>query len=225
MLNELSIRNFAIIDDIQITFSNGLTVLTGETGAGKSIVIDAVQLLTGARASVDFIRHGEDKAEIIGLFDLPMNKDKVIYLCEEYGIDYEENELFVLERTITKKGKSICRVNGKIVTLTILRAFGELFAQINSQHDHVHLMDQRTHIQLLDSFDSKHIHPLKVKYMEAYDVYVSLEKKFKALHENEQQLAHRLDLLQFQQSEIEESDLQKDEDVHLEEQRLELQNY
>lgn len=225
MLTELSIRNFAIIDDISITFDEGLTVLTGETGAGKSIIIDAVQLLTGARASVDFIRHGEQKAEIIGLFDFPKNKHAILKQCELYDIDVDEDELFVLERTITNKGKSICRVNGKIVTLMILRTFGELFVQIHSQHDHVDLMDVRTHIQLLDAFDTKHIAPLKRVYEEKYHLYDTYRKKFNSLHNDEQQLAQRLDLLLFQQTEITDAALKKDEDVHLEEERKELQNY
>src|SRR5690625_2344614 len=120
MLTELSIRNFAIIDDISISFQEGLTVLTGETGAGKSIIIDAVQLLTGSRASVDYVRHGAKKAEISGLFTMIETNENVLNKCNKYGIDMEEDTL-VLERTITDKGKSICRINGKIVTLSILR--------------------------------------------------------------------------------------------------------
>src|SRR5690625_2517142 len=124
MITELSIRNFAIIDDISITFHNGLTVLTGETGAGKSIIIDAVQLLTGSRASVEFVRHGEKKAEINGLFTIEETNSSLFPTCQKYGIDIEEDSL-ILERTITNKGKSICRVNGKIVTLGILREVGQ----------------------------------------------------------------------------------------------------
>src|SRR5690625_3210310 len=120
MLTELSIRNFAIIDDISISFQDGLTVLTGETGAGKSIIIDDVQLLTGSRASVDYIRHNKEKAEINGLFTVSKESTTVFARCEELGIDIEENML-VLDRTITNKGKNVCRINGKIVTLGILR--------------------------------------------------------------------------------------------------------
>src|SRR5699024_10367284 len=102
MIMELAIKNFAIIDDISITFQEGLTVLTGETGAGKSIIIDAVQLLTGTRASVEFVRHGENKAEISGHFSIDETDTFVYEQCEEYGIDVEEDTL-VLERTITNK--------------------------------------------------------------------------------------------------------------------------
>src|SRR5690625_2128480 len=156
MLTELSIRNFAIIDDINISFHAGLTVLTGETGAGKSIIIDAVQLLTGSRASVDYIRHGAKKAEINGLFTIEPQQSNVLIQCDKYGIDLEENML-ILDRTITNKGKSICRVNGKIVTLTILREIGQSLVNIHSQHDTIHLMDKKTHIDLLDLYGKKTI--------------------------------------------------------------------
>ncbi|HLR80716.1 MAG TPA: AAA family ATPase, partial [Bacillota bacterium] len=132
MITELSIRNFAIIDDISITFHNGLTVLTGETGAGKSIIIDAVHLLTGGRGSVEYVRHGAQKAEITGLFSIEAYQSSIYDLAENYGISIEDGML-ILERTITKQGKSICRVNHKLVTLTILREFGQSIVNIHSQ--------------------------------------------------------------------------------------------
>lgn len=225
MLNQLSIRNFAIIDDISVSFINGLTVLTGETGAGKSIIIDAVQLLAGARASVDYVRHGEAKAEIIGMFDIVHNETKIIKKCKAYDIDYDADELFILERTITANGKSVCRVNGKIVTLAVLRSFGQLLVHIHSQHDHVHLMDTKTHIHLLDAFHAKKLQPLLKNYAEKFAAYDTYRKEFESLNQDEQQLAHRLDLLLFQQQEINAADLKEDEDIHLEKERNELQNF
>src|SRR5690625_3249506 len=119
MLTELSIKDFAIIDQISVSFDEGLTVLTGETGAGKSIIIDAVQLLTGGRGSVEYVRHNTPKAEIEGLFSI--TDDHPVYkVSEEYGISIQD-EMLVLHRTITSAGKSICRINGKLVTLAILR--------------------------------------------------------------------------------------------------------
>lgn len=224
LLTELSIRNFAIIDDISVSFNDGLTVLTGETGAGKSIIIDAVQLLTGSRGSIDFVRHGEEKAEIIGQFSLNENVPRIKGTCQQYAIDIEEDTL-ILERTIMNTGKSICRVNGKIVTLTILREIGQLLVHIHSQHDTMHLMDPTTHLPLLDAYNEKDIAPIKDEYQKLYDELITLQKKRNQLSSNEQQLAHRLDLLRFQLSELEQANLSIDEDLQLEEERKHLQNY
>lgn len=224
MITELSIKNFAIIDDISISFQDGLTVLTGETGAGKSIIIDAVQLLTGSRASVDFVRHGEKKAEITGLFSLESTNQVVYDKCAEYGIDIEEDSL-VLERTITNNGKSVCRINGKIVTLTILREIGQSLVNIHSQHDTVHLMDKGLHINLLDQYNHRQIMPVKEKYNVLFEKYTSLVQKLKNLSENEQEIAHRIDLLSFQLQELNEANLQAGEDETLEEERNKLLHF
>jgi len=224
MLTELSIRNFAIIDDISISFQDGLTVLTGETGAGKSIIIDAVQLLTGSRASVDYIRHNKEKAEINGLFTVSKESTTVFARCEELGIDIEENML-VLDRTITNKGKNVCRINGKIVTLGILREIGQSLVTIHSQHDTIHLLDNKTHIKLLDLYNTKEIDPLKQKYKQLYNQLKMLQNKYNQLSKNEQEMAHRLDLLQFQLTELNQANLQEEEDVLLMEERNQLQNY
>jgi len=224
MLTELSIRNFAIIDDLSITFHDGLTVLTGETGAGKSIIIDAVELLTGSRASVEFVRHGEKKAEIIGLFSIVNNENNIMEKCTQYGIDIEE-QMLVLERTITNQGKSICRINGKIVTLTILREFGQSIVNIHSQHDNIQLMNKNSHIHLLDLYNQEEIQPIKEKYRTIFSELTLLMKKYDELHTNEQEMAHRLDLLQFQLTELEQANLNDNEDTELLEERERLQNY
>src|SRR5690625_3043268 len=111
MLTELSIKDFAIIDEISVTFNDGLTVLTGETGAGKSIIIDAVQLLAGGRGSVEFVRYGSEKAEIQGLFILERDNHPVFEIGKTYGIEMTDHQV-ILQRVITAGGKSICRVNG-----------------------------------------------------------------------------------------------------------------
>src|SRR5690625_3318167 len=143
MLSELSIKNFAIIDNLSIHFQEGLTVLTGETGAGKSIIIDAVNLLSGGRGSVDYIRHGANKAELNGLFNLEENMIQVINLAKQYDINIEDN-MIILERTITDKGKSICRINSKLVTLTILREFGRNL--VDRSEEHTSELQSRGHI-------------------------------------------------------------------------------
>lgn len=134
MLSELSIKNFAIIEQLEIAFDDGLTVLTGETGAGKSIIIDAVQLLAGGRGSQEFIRHGTKKAELQGLFSVDMNISAVMEKLSEFGIDVEDG-VVILRRDLNASGKSVCRVNGKLVTIAILREIGALLIDIHGQHE------------------------------------------------------------------------------------------
>ncbi|MGM8213364.1 DNA repair protein RecN [Virgibacillus sp. W0430] len=224
MLTELSIKDFAIIDQISITFRDGLTVLTGETGAGKSIIIDAVQLLAGERGSVHFVRHGAKQAEIQGLFTIDDEKHSIFALIDAYGLDIEDGML-VIHRTITDTGKSICRVNGKLVTLTILKQLGNTLIDIHGQHETQSLMDQSNHIQLLDMYAQKSIQPIKEEYLIIYEALVKARKEYKRLSENEQEMAHRLDLLQFQAKEIEEAELQDSEDIELEKKRTYFVNF
>lgn len=224
MLTELSIRNFAIIDHVSLTFQEGLTVLTGETGAGKSIIIDALQLLAGGRGSIDFVRHKSKKAEIQGLFSVD-DKQHVIYeLGPYYGIEIQDN-MIVLERIITQNGKSICRVNGKLVTLAILREIGKTLIDIHSQHETQSLMDADNHIHLLDLYDPTHIKPAKEQYKQLYTRLTSLKERYKELNENEQETAQRLDLLEFQRQELVDAQLEPDEDDTLEVERRQLANY
>lgn len=224
MLMELSIKDFAIIDNISVNFNEGLTVLTGETGAGKSIIIDAVQLLAGGRGSVEFVRYGSKKAEIEGLFTIE-TKDHAIYLAgKNYGIDIQD-EMVVLHRTITASGKSICRINGKLVTLAILREFGRTLIDIHSQHETQSLMDADHHIHLLDLYNKETIKQAKEEYTSIYNKYVLLKQKYQKLNDSEQKMSHRLDLLEFQMHELEQAELSPLEDEQLEEERSQLMNY
>src|SRR5690625_3306301 len=182
MLTELSIKDFAIIDEISVTFNDGLTVLTGETGAGKSIIIDAVQLLAGGRGSVEYVRHGTPRAEIEGLFTINNSKHFVYNVSKQYGISIQDG-MVVLHRTITSKGKSICRVNGKLVTLAILREFGKTLVDIHSQHESQSLMDNENHIMLLDLYDEQAISKAKEEYANLYNTYITLKEDYKRLSE------------------------------------------
>lgn len=224
MLTELSIQNFAIIDKISITFNEGLTVLTGETGAGKSIIIDAIQLLAGGRGSVEYVRHKANKAEIEGLFTIESPKHPIYEVGKQYGIEISDEQV-VLERTITKSGKSICRVNGKLVTLAILREFGKTLIDIHSQHETQSLMDVDNHIELLDLYDFAHIKKTKEEYTKLYEKLKQLKDRYKQLNENEQETAHRQDLLEFQLKELEQANLTPDEDEILEQERMTLLNF
>ncbi|MGM8365088.1 DNA repair protein RecN [Virgibacillus sp. W0181] len=226
MLTELSIKDFAIIDRISITFQNGLTVLTGETGAGKSIIIDAVGLLAGERGSVHYVRHGTKQAEIQGLFILDeSNSNHPIYaLMHEYGLEMEDGML-VIHRIITDSGKSICRVNGKLVTLTILKKLGSTLIDIHGQHETQTLMDRSKYIHLLDLYAQESIQHVKEEYTTLYDELQAVKKEYKRLSENEQEITQRLDLLQFQANELEQAELHEDEDVNLEKERAYLVNF
>lgn len=223
MLSELAIKNFAIIDSLTISFEKGLTVLTGETGAGKSIIIDAIHLLVGGRGSYEFVRHGEEKAELEGLFLVKKN-----HLCYEklrdLGIDIEDG-MIVLRRDISKKGKSVCRINGKLVTIGTLREIGCTLVDIHGQHEHQQLMNESMHLSLLDEFGAEKIAPALKEYETLYKKYDKLQKKLARLTENEQQMVQRLDLLKFQLKEIENAQLKLHEDDELMEERSQLNNF
>ncbi|MBD1378785.1 DNA repair protein RecN [Metabacillus arenae] len=223
MLAELTIRNFAIIEELTISFEKGLTVLTGETGAGKSIIIDAIHLLAGGRGSSEFVRYGEKRAELEGLFLLD-DDHSVAKTCEEFGISVSDG-MVVLRRDISAAGKSICRINGKLVTIAILREVGRHLVDIHGQHDNQELMNEENHLSLLDQFGSPVIQDALMNYRDIYQDYVKLHKKIKNLSENEQEMAHRLDLLQFQLEEIEAAELTPNEDVRLMEERNQISNY
>lgn len=224
MLSELSIKNFAIIETLSISFEKGLTVLTGETGAGKSIIIDAIHLLVGGRGSSDFVRHGEDRAEIEGLFLLEKSSHPVIPKAQELGIEIED-DMVVLRREITKSGKSVCRINGKLVTISILREIGGSLVDIHGQHEHQELMDESRHLSLLDQFGNKEVSTVLSEYGQVYEEYEQALRRLKNLNENEQQTAQKVDLYQFQLNEIEQAHLQIDEDEVLFEEKKRLSNF
>ncbi|WP_347549678.1 DNA repair protein RecN [Pseudalkalibacillus hwajinpoensis] len=223
MLAELSIRNFAIIEAITVSFDRGLTVLTGETGAGKSIIIDAIGLLVGGRGSAEFVRYGTKKAEIEGLFHIDPGHPTVQKL-EDVGIEFMD-DMVVLRRDISNAGKSICRVNGKLVTLGILREIGQTLIDIHGQHEHQDLMQPDKHLSLLDQFGDGSIAPALTEYREVYQRYKKITQQMKNLTENEQQMAHRLDLIQYQLEEITKAELVPNEDEELMEEKLRLGNF
>lgn len=224
MLSELSIKNFAIIEALSISVEKGLTVLTGETGAGKSIIIDAIHLLVGGRGSAEFVRHGENKAEIEGLFLLDSPHHPCYEKAMEFGIEIEDG-MVVLRREISQSGKSVCRVNGKLVTISTLREIGGTLVDIHGQHEHQELMDDSLHLALLDQYGFEEIAPSLSEYQAIFRRYEQTMAKLKHLSENEQQTAHRLDLIQFQFDEIQKADLKLHEDEELLEERRRLSNF
>lgn len=224
MLRELSIRNFAIIDDLTVSFSGGLTVLTGETGAGKSIIIDAVNILAGGRGSTEFIRHGSKKAELGGLFQVPSNQHPIYAKLEEAGIEVEEGTI-ILRRDLNDNGKSVCRVNGKLVPLSVLREIGGSLIDIHGQHENQELMDEKQHINLLDHFAVDALKYVKEQYTEAFNAYKELKREVAALSIDEQLTAQRIDLYQFQINELEQANLQIAEEDALVDERRRLMNF
>ncbi|MEX3624743.1 DNA repair protein RecN [Viridibacillus arvi] len=224
MLRELSIKNFAIIEDLTVGFVEGLTVLTGETGAGKSIIIDAVQLLAGGRGSQEFIRHGAKKAELEGLFGISSENHSAYQKCAEAGIEIEEG-MVILRRDLNDNGKSVCRVNGKLVPLSILREIGATLIDVHGQHESQELMDDKRHISLLDQFAGADIDPLKERYSEEYSAYRELKKELAAISLGEQQVAQKIDLFSFQIKEIDACQFRAGEEEELAEERRRLMNF
>ena len=152
MLLEITIKNFAIIEEISLNFENGMTVLTGETGAGKSIIIDAMNLMLGARASSEVVRHSAPKAEIQGFFSIEQNPT-LVSLLEDNGIPVEDE--LIIRREVFQNGRSVSRINGQMVNLTILKAVGHFLVDIHGQHDQEELMRPALHISMLDAFGDK----------------------------------------------------------------------
>lgn len=224
MLYELTIRNFAIIEQLDVSFEKGLTVLTGETGAGKSIIIDAVQLLAGGRGSSGFIRHGEEKAELEGLFLIEDPNHPVYETLENFGIEVED-EAILLRRDMSTNGKSVCRINGKLVTIAIMREVGSQLIDIHGQHENQELMHERRHIHLLDQFAGEKIKEAYANYTEIYTKYTKLKRKLETATENEQQVAQRIDLYSFQLNEIDQAQLTIGEEEALEDEQRKLQNF
>ncbi|MCC3358709.1 DNA repair protein RecN [Bacillus sp. REN16] len=224
MLAELSIKNFAIIESLSVSLEKGLTVLTGETGAGKSIIIDAIHLLVGGRGSAEFVRYGEERAEIEGLFLIEDDTHPCYAKAEEFGIEISEG-MIVLRRDISKSGKSVCRINGKLVTIAILREFGRTLIDIHGQHEHQDLMNQERHIDMLDQYGGDSIKQALHEYQAVYKSFLNIKQRLKSFNENEQEMVHRLDLIQFQLNEIGKAKLKPNEDLELTEERRKISNY
>lgn len=222
MLLEISIKNFAIIEEISLNFENGMTVLTGETGAGKSIIIDAMNMLLGARASTEVIRHGADKAEIEGFFSVDANPHLAAVLAES-GISMEEE--LILRRDIFANGRSVSRINGQMVTVSTLKKLGQFLVDIHGQHDQEELMRPQLHQHILDSFGDEAFDQLKQSYQQIFDRYKALRRQALEKQKNEKEHQARLDLLAFQIGEIDAADLVRGEDDLLNQERQRLLNH
>ena len=222
MLLEISIKNFAIIEAISLNFEKGMTVLTGETGAGKSIIIDAMNMMLGARATTDVIRHGAPKAEIEGLFSIE-NSLPLQEIFDEQGIDLGDE--IIIRREILQNGRSVSRVNGQMVNLSVLRAIGQHLVDIHGQHDQEELMRPQLHIQMLDEFGDTDFLELKQSYQTNFDAYRQMRKQLLEIKKNQEEHKARIEMLEFQMAEIKSAALQPGEDLKLNQERDKLQNY
>ena len=222
MLLEISIKNFAIIQSISLNFEEGMTVLTGETGAGKSIIIDAMNMMLGARATTDVIRHGAPKAEIEGLFSLE-NSRVLQEIFDEQGLELSDE--IIIRREILQNGRSISRVNGQMVNLSVLKAIGQQLVDIHGQHDQEELMRPHRHIQMLDEFGDADFFELKESYQTSFDNYRQMRKQVLDIKKNQLEHKARIEMLKFQMAEIEAANLKAGEDVTLNQERDKLLNH
>ena len=222
MLLEISIKNFAIIESISLNFEQGMTVLTGETGAGKSIIIDAMNMMLGARATTEVIRHGAPKAEIEGLFSIESNR-ALEEIFDEQGLELSDE--IIIRREILQNGRSISRVNGQMVNLSVLRTIGQQLVDIHGQHDQEELMRPHRHIQMLDEFGDTSFFELKEAYQASFDNYRRMRKQVLDIKKNQQEHKARIEMLEFQIAEIEAANLKAGEDVTLNQERDRLLNH
>ena len=222
MLLEISIKNFAIIEAISLNFEKGMTVLTGETGAGKSIIIDAMNMMLGARATTDVIRHGAPKAEIEGLFSVE-NSHALQMIFDEQGIELGDE--IIIRREILQNGRSVSRVNGQMVNLSVLRSIGQYLVDIHGQHDQEELMRPQLHIHMLDGFGDTDFLELKQAYQTNFDAYRKMRKQLLEIKKNQEEHRARIEMLEFQMAEIESASLQPGEDLKLNQERDKLLNH
>lgn len=223
MLQELTIDNLAIIKHLSLEFANQMTVLTGETGAGKSIIIDAVGLLAGGRGSQEFIRRGEEKLRLQGQFALTADPG-LAALLDSPGIEYEDGTLIIM-REIHRNGRNTIRVNGQLINTTMLRQIGAYLVDIQGQNEHQLLLQPEKHLGMLDQYASKQVQPLLTKYQQLYHDYSQLKAAVTKKQANEQQWAQRLDMLHYQVDEIGSAQLKADEEEQLTSERDRLEHF
>ncbi len=220
MLKHLSIKNVAVIEEVNIDFCSGFSVLTGETGAGKSIIIDSINLIKGERGSKSMIRSGEEKARVSGVFEVDD------YVAEQVALilgTEAENEIIV-SRELSIDGKNTIRVNGMPANTSMLKQIGDCLINIHGQHDNTSLLSVKTHMGFLDSFGREEIEPVILKYREFFDKCKKISEEISALDTDEQEKLRRKDMLEYQINEIEEANLEIGEDEQLMARKLVLDN-
>ena len=222
MLLRMGIKNFALIEHMQLEFSKGITIFTGETGSGKSILMDALSVLLGERASHEFIRHGKDSFLIEGVFEVSP-QSSLRNILESKNIDMEDDTL-ILSRKFSATGKSLILANDQVIPLKALREIGMHLADIHGQYSNQQLLVPDTHHLYLDTYNESAIQAFQ-DYSKAYEAYAKAKRTLEQLREDSAQRARELDMLRFQIEEIEEAQLQKGEDTAIAEELERLDNY
>lgn len=220
MLCQLSIENIALIEKLELELKNGLNILSGETGAGKSIIIDSLNFVLGERADKSLIRFGTDKASVEAVFEDYLTPS-VNDCLDDLGIEAED--VLILRRKMSADGKNECRINGRISTLSALKSLTELLVDIHGQHEHQSLLKSTNHIKLLDKLGEKKIATVKSEVEKDFDNYTSLKKEFSRFG-NADERERKLDILSFQIDEIEKADVKEGEEDELLSARKRIRN-
>ena len=222
MLKELRIENFAIIQKLSLEFSRGLVIFTGETGAGKSIILDALEAVLGGRAETNAIRTGDDRAQIEATFWLnPAIREPVQRLLEAEDL-LDDPEYVTLSREIRNEGRNTARINGRVVTAALQREVGAYLVDIHGQSEHLSLLQVRSHLRLLDSFAD--LAPQLADYRKTYELLTDVRRQLESLRLSEQDAARRTDMLTFQIAEIDAAKLKPGEEEELRQERTRLAN-
>jgi DNA repair protein RecN (Recombination protein N) len=223
MLLELSVKHLAVIEEVRVSYQTGFHVFTGETGAGKSILIDALSLAIGGRASADLVRHGYDVATIEALFDVP-TAHPVHGILRENGVNASDEEPLFVRREVTAAGRSTARVNGQLVTMATLKAIGESLVNIHGQHEHQSLLRVDRHLEWLDAYGGSTVASVKQAYKGIYTTYMEVKGQLDHLQQSGKQALQMADLYRFQWEEIEAAALKPGEDEWLQEEKRRLSN-
>jgi len=225
MLKELQLKNFALIDDAKIKFSKGLNILTGETGAGKTLIIEAINLLIGERADLSLIREKEESLLVQGFFDFSGNEQVKKFLIDEGFIDDSDSvDDIVISRELNKSGKNRAFINGIFTQINNLKALGKLFIDIHGQHDHQYLLDQKVHINIIDKLGKEKLDEIKNEYIHELDNYLNEKKQIEQLLKLQSEKTKKLEDLKFRLKELEELNLKEHEDEILENEKSILKN-
>ena len=221
MLSHLHIKNIALIDELDIDFAAGLNVMTGETGAGKSIIVDSMNLVLGERADRDLIKSGEENAWVEAVFDI--QKTGIKNILEEYGLEGGGDTL-IFSRELSSTGKNICRINGRLTTLSVMKELSDRMVDLHGQHEHQSLLDEKNHLSFLDKYAGEGVKALKEQTAKTYGEYRAVAKRLRGITGHEGERDRRLDILKFQMNEIKNAKVSEGEEEALFAERDKLQN-